>query len=76
MSDSSRPAAPSLRDVPAYPDITTYGNMYGLLHIWDGDGWKAESLSWKTSSYVASNLSGTPGCRATRITTSAPSHPE
>ena len=60
MSETSGPPVPSLRDVPAYPDITTYGNVLGNLHIWEGDGWKAESLSWKTSCYVASNLSGNP----------------
>lgn len=43
-----------------YGDITTYGNVLGGLHIWDGDGWKAESMAWKESAYVASNLSGMP----------------
>ena len=47
-------------DVPIYPDIPTYANVLGGLHIYEGDGWKTESMSYKTSAYIASNLSGTP----------------
>ncbi|MFI6310077.1 hypothetical protein ACIBEK_08145 [Nocardia fusca] len=50
----------AIHDVPAYPEIPTYLNILGSLHIWEGDGWKQESMSWKTSSYLASNLSGLP----------------
>lgn len=49
-----------VRDVPVYPDIHTYADILGELHIWEGDGWKAESMSWKTSAYIASNLSAMP----------------
>jgi glycine cleavage system aminomethyltransferase T len=58
MSDTDVSNLLSVEDVPAYPDISTYGHILGALHIWDGDGWKAESMSWKTGAYVASNLSG------------------
>lgn len=50
----------SVYDVPAYADIQTYGNILGSLHIWEGDGWKRESMSWKEGVYIASNLSGLP----------------
>lgn len=49
-----------IADVPAYPDVPTYLNILGSLHIWEGDGWKEESMSWKTGAYLASNLSGFP----------------
>ncbi|MFJ1667595.1 aminomethyl transferase family protein [Streptomyces bottropensis] len=50
----------AIHDVPAYPDVPTYLNILGSLHIWEGDGWKQESMSWKTTAYLASNLSGLP----------------
>jgi len=50
----------AVRDVPVYPDIHTYAEVLGELHVWEGDGWKAESMSWKTSAYIASNLSAMP----------------
>ena len=50
----------NVADVPPYPDISTYSNVLGSLHIWEGDGWKEESMSWKTGAYLASNLSGIP----------------
>ncbi|GAA4024770.1 aminomethyl transferase family protein [Streptomyces plumbiresistens] len=50
----------AIHDVPAYPEVPTYLNILGSLHIWEGDGWKQESMSWKTTSYLASNLSGLP----------------
>lgn len=59
MAQTSLPAL-NLADVPPYPDISTYGNVLGSLHIWEGDGWKEESMSWKTGAYLASNLSGIP----------------
>jgi vanillate/3-O-methylgallate O-demethylase len=49
-----------VHDVPAYPEIPTYLNILGNLHVWEGDGWKQESMSWKTGAYLASNLSGMP----------------
>ena len=60
MTDNLIPGTFSITDVPVYPDVATYGNILGGLHIWEGDGWKPESMSWKTGSYVASNLSGLP----------------
>jgi len=53
-------AQAAVHDVPAYPDIPTYLNILGSLHVWEGDGWKQESMSWKTGAYIASNLSGMP----------------
>ena len=61
MTDNEpTPAGLSVYDVPVYPDVATYGNILGSLHIWEGDGWKRESMSWKTGAYIASNLSGLP----------------
>lgn len=60
MSENSGRELLSVVDVPVYPDVPTYANVLGSLHIWEGDGWKQESLSWKTGAYVASNLSGLP----------------
>ncbi|MFB9126055.1 aminomethyl transferase family protein [Paraburkholderia dipogonis] len=59
---NENPVPPSLSvyDVPVYPDVATYGNVLGSLRIWEGDGWKRESMSWKTGAYIASNLSGLP----------------
>src|SRR6478735_9443687 len=54
------PRAATLSDVPSYPDVPTYLNILGNLHIWEGDGWKKESMAWKTGAYIASNLSGIP----------------
>ncbi|MGW0707924.1 aminomethyl transferase family protein [Streptomyces sp. NPDC002643] len=54
------PGVPTIQDVPVYPEIMTYGNILGSLHIWEGDGWKQESMAWKTGVYLASNLSGLP----------------
>jgi vanillate/3-O-methylgallate O-demethylase len=66
MSDANGAVGPidlpsaTLSDVPAYPDVPTYLNIMGSLHIWEGDGWKPESMSWKEGCYIASNLSGFP----------------
>ncbi|KQU38417.1 MULTISPECIES: aminomethyltransferase family protein [unclassified Rhodococcus (in: high G+C Gram-positive bacteria)] len=54
------PLTASLSDVPAYPDVPTYLNILGSLHVWEGDGWKKESMSWKEGAYIGSNLSGIP----------------
>lgn len=48
----------SVGPVPAYADIASYKMVFGGLHVWEGDGWKEESMSWKTSCYVAANLTG------------------
>lgn len=44
---------------PVYPDVTKYMDVLMDLRIWEGDGWKPESLSWKESCYIHSGLSGT-----------------
>ena len=40
-----------------YPDVRLYLAELGGLLVWEGDGWKEESMSWKTGCYVAENLS-------------------
>jgi glycine cleavage system aminomethyltransferase T len=60
MTDPNGANRLALTDIPAYPDIPSYANINGVLHMWEGDGWKKESMSWKTGSYVASNLSNMP----------------
>jgi len=54
------PGALAVLDIPIYSDVRTYTEVLGVLHMWEGDGWKAESMSWKTGAYIASNLSGMP----------------
>ncbi|MFE7835093.1 aminomethyl transferase family protein [Streptomyces sp. NPDC057474] len=56
MTDNSVP--PPIGAVPGYPDVRTYVNDLGYLNVWEGDGWKEESMSWKTGCYMATNLSG------------------
>ena len=63
MISDNAPSNLNLVDVPSYPDVALYANVQGALHIWEGDGWKRESMSWKAGSYLASNLSGTPEIR-------------
>jgi vanillate/3-O-methylgallate O-demethylase len=60
VNEYSGPQGLSVDDVPSYGDVPTYLNFLGSLHVWEGDGWKEESMSWKTGCYVASNLSGMP----------------
>lgn len=58
MPESTPFDLPVIGAVPAYPDVPTYKNIFGSLHVWEGDGWKDESMSWKTGCYVAANLTG------------------
>ena len=58
MTDSPAFNLPVIGAVPAYPDVPTYKNIFGSLHVWEGDGWKEESMSWKEGCYVAANLTG------------------
>jgi vanillate/3-O-methylgallate O-demethylase len=44
--------------VPAYADIKSWSTIFGNFHVWEGDGWQEESMSWKTGCYVAANLTG------------------
>ena len=48
----------SITGVPIYPDIKLYCNILLGLRIWEGDGWKEESLSWKNSCYLHAGLNG------------------
>ena len=34
--------------VPRYPDVQLYADILGAMNIWEGDGWREESMSWKT----------------------------
>jgi glycine cleavage system aminomethyltransferase T len=43
--------------VPMYPDIVLYGNIMNDIRIWEGDGWKQESMSWKESCYIHAGIS-------------------
>ncbi len=45
--------------VPVYPDVTKYMEAILDLRIWEGEGWKEESVSWKESCYIHSGLTGT-----------------
>ena len=56
MSDS--PFA-DLRGLPYYDEPTLYLNLGGRLWAWEFDGWKPESLSWKTGCYIHTGLSNT-----------------
>jgi vanillate/3-O-methylgallate O-demethylase len=60
MSENNASQIVAVNDVPAYPDVPTYMNLGGQLHIWEGDPWKEACLSWKEGCYIASNLSGIP----------------
>lgn len=44
--------------VPVYPDVIRYQDTIMDLRIWEGDGWKQESVSWKANCYIHSGLSG------------------
>jgi vanillate/3-O-methylgallate O-demethylase len=57
MSDS--PFA-DLRGLPYYDDEPTlHMNLGGRLWGWEFDGWKPESMSWKTGCYIHTGLSDT-----------------
>lgn len=45
--------------VPVYPDVIHYVDAILDQRIWEGDGWKEESVSWKETCYIHSGLSGT-----------------
>ncbi len=44
--------------VPVYPDVVHYFDVIMDQRIWEAEGWKEESLSWKESCYIHSGLSG------------------
>ena len=56
MSDS--PFA-DLRGLPYYDEPTLHLNLGGRLWAWEFDGWKPESMSWKTGCYIHTGLSNT-----------------
>lgn len=43
---------------PLYDEPATYVTVGDRLRQWEHSGWKAESLSWKTSCYIHTGLSG------------------
>ncbi|HEX2987850.1 MAG TPA: aminomethyl transferase family protein [Chloroflexota bacterium] len=55
--DTPQPAS-SMAGVPVYPDVKLYANILDNMRIWEGDGWKPETMSWKTGCYLHSGLSG------------------
>jgi glycine cleavage system aminomethyltransferase T len=48
-----------LRGLPYYDEPTLHLNLAGRLWAWEFDGWKPESLSWKTGCYIHTGLSNT-----------------
>jgi vanillate/3-O-methylgallate O-demethylase len=48
-----------LRGLPYYDEATLHLNMGGRLWAWEFDGWKPESMSWKTGCYIHTGLSNT-----------------
>ena len=58
MSTNAARPQESLAGVPVYPDIKLYASILGQIRVWEGDGWKPETMSWKTGCYLHSGLSG------------------
>ena len=54
MSDS--PFA-DLRGLPYYDEPSLHMNLVGQLWAWEFEGWKPESMSWKTGCYIHGGLS-------------------
>jgi glycine cleavage system aminomethyltransferase T len=48
---------PALCAIPYYDEPSTYLVNWNRLRPWEFNGWKAESLSWKTGCYIHSGLS-------------------
>ena len=46
-----------LRGLPYYDEPTLHLNIGGRLWAWEFDGWKPESMSWKTGCYIHAGLS-------------------
>ena len=49
---------PELKGIPKYDDFALYLNLGDRTLPWEFDGWKPESMSWKTSCYIHAGLSG------------------
>ena len=45
-----------LRGLPYYDEPTLHLNLAGRLWAWEFDGWKPESMSWKTGCYIHAGL--------------------
>jgi vanillate/3-O-methylgallate O-demethylase len=43
---------------PFYADLRMFSRAFGRLQAWEFDGWKPESMSWKTGCYIHAGLSG------------------
>ncbi|MCL2137734.1 MAG: aminomethyl transferase family protein [Coriobacteriia bacterium] len=44
---------------PQYDDVRLYqARMGSMMAVWEGDGWKQESMSWKESCYIHAGISG------------------
>src|SRR5919202_2168778 len=48
-----------LRGLPYYDEPILHLNLAGRLWAWEFDGWKPESMSWKTGCYIHGGLSNT-----------------
>jgi glycine cleavage system aminomethyltransferase T len=46
-----------LRGLPYYDEPSLYMNMAGQTWAWEFEGWKPESMSWKTGCYIHGGLS-------------------
>jgi vanillate/3-O-methylgallate O-demethylase len=53
------PTLPELKGIPKYDDAALYLNFGDRAIPWVFDGWKPESLSWKSGCYIHAGLSGT-----------------
>lgn len=58
MTEKLNFSTAQLKAAPIYSDIKTYMIWGGNLAIWEVDGWKPESMSWKTGCYIHTGLSG------------------
>lgn len=58
MSNNFVKSTKSLAGVPVYQDIKLYGNILLDMRIWEAEGWKQESMSWKIGCYVHAGLNG------------------
>lgn len=45
----------AMASVPVYSDVQNYASPIGDMHIWEDDGSKAESMSWKESCFIHSD---------------------
>ncbi|MGW1785060.1 aminomethyl transferase family protein [Streptomyces sp. NPDC002143] len=43
---------------PLYPEVTVYSVLMGQPRAFEFNGWKPETMSWKTGCYIHSGLSG------------------